>query len=460
MKLSQMKDQAADLAKEYSAIVETAENDGDRSFSDEERGRMAEISVESSRIHEKMDAAETAAALSLKMARPIEDASLAGIVAMEGDGRDAETIKNQAGVLQQLQEMAEAAPRPFKTFGEQLEAIYRAETYRDVDPRLLGVVDQQAAATGANEAVDSEGGFLVQGDFAAGILRNMIEGGEILSRVRRIPISANSNRITLFTHDETSRATGSRLGGVQGYWVDQGTAPTASQPKFGKLELGLNKVAALGYATEELLQDSTAMSGIFQDAFAEELRFLVEDSVINGTGAGQPLGILNSDAEIAIAKETGQAATTYLFENNSKQYTRMWAPSRANAVWLINQDTESVMEQMALVIGTGGVPVYLPAGGVSVNGFASLRGRPVIPVEYCSTLGTVGDVILADLSQYLMIDKGGVQQSSSIHVRFTQGETAFRAIYRVDGQPAWKSALTPFKGSNTLSPFVTVATRS
>ena len=459
MKLSQMKDQAAELAKEYGTIVEAAEQDGDRKFDDVERSRMTEISVESERLHEKISATETAAALSNKMATVVEDPALGGVIRVE-NGQDLETVKNQAGVIQQLEEMAAASPKPFKNFGEQLEAIYRAETYRDIDPRLMGVVDPQAAASGLNEAVDSEGGFLVQADFAAGILRNMIEGGEILSRVRRIPISASSNRLTIFTHDETSRATGSRMGGVQGYWVDHGTAPTASAPKFGKLELGLNKVAALGYATEELLQDSTAMAGIFQDAFAEELRFLVEDSVINGSGAGQPLGILNSSSEVSISAETGQAASTYLYENNVNQYARMWAPSRAGAVWLINQDVEPQMEKMALVVGTGGVPVYIPAGGLSVSGFASLRGLPVIPVEYCSSLGTAGDVILANLNQYIMIDKGGIQQSSSIHVRFTQGETAFRAIYRVDGQPAWKSALTPFKGSNTLSPFVTVATRS
>lgn len=95
------------------------------------------------------------------------------------------------------------------------------------------------------------------------------------------------------------------------------------------------------------------------------------------------------------------------------------------------------------------------------DGILRIKGRPVVPVEYCATVGTVGDIILADASQYRMIRKAaGVQQDSSIHVRFLNDETTFRALYRVDGQPMPRSAITPFKGSNTLSPFVVLATRS
>jgi len=81
--------------------------------------------------------------------------------------------------------------------------------------------------------------------------------------------------------------------------------------------------------------------------------------------------------------------------------------------------------------------------------------------ESSATLGTVGDIILADLREYQGIEKGGIQSASSIHVRFLEGETCYRFIYRVDGQPAWNAPLTPFKGaSNTVSPFVALATRA
>jgi HK97 family phage major capsid protein len=83
-----------------------------------------------------------------------------------------------------------------------------------------------------------------------------------------------------------------------------------------------------------------------------------------------------------------------------------------------------------------------------------------MPIEQCSTLGDKGDIILADFSQYLLIDKGQMQNATSIHVKFVNDETAFRFVYRLDGQPMWNSALTPYKGSDTLSPFVTLAERA
>jgi HK97 family phage major capsid protein len=126
-----------------------------------------------------------------------------------------------------------------------------------------------------------------------------------------------------------------------------------------------------------------------------------------------------------------------------------------NYVWLINQNIEPQLYTMAVAVGTGGIPVYMPAGGLSSAPYGTLMGRPVIPSEFCATLGTAGDIILADLSQYIVIDKGGMQSASSIHVNFTTDETAFRFVYRIDGQPLWKTYLTPYKGSTSYqSPFV------
>lgn len=138
----------------------------------------------------------------------------------------------------------------------------------------------------------------------------------------------------------------------------------------------------------------------------------------------------------------------------------MWAPSMVNAVWLINQALFPQLFKMSITIGTGGAPVYLPPGGASSSPYGSLFGRPVIPVEYCAAPGTVGDILLVDLSQYQGIDKGGLQTATSMHVRFIYGEMTYRFTFRFDGQPMWKSALTPFKGSDTLTPFVALAARA
>ena len=112
-----------------------------------------------------------------------------------------------------------------------------------------------------------------------------------------------------------------------------------------------------------------------------------------------------------------------------------------------------------MTIGTAGSPAYMPPGGLSGAPFGTIFGRPVIPVEQCNTVGSLGDIMFADWSEYILIDKGPLETASSIHVRFQYDESVFRFVYRVDGQPTWNNELTPYKGSNTLSPFVTLAAR-
>lgn len=354
-------------------------------------------------------------------------------------------------------------PEKFKSFGEFLVAVANDGMNKgDMGARDRRLVFQKAA--GANEAVPSEGGFLVQTDHSSELLGMMHEMGEILKRVRKIPISANSNGIKLPAIDETSRATGSRFGGVRTYWADEGETVTATKPKFRGIELKLNKLMGIGYATEELLNDAAAMEAVYKQAFAEELTFATEDAFVNGDGAGKPLGFLNSGAFVTTIDESGQAAGTIVTNNILKMWDRLPTRSRRNAVWL-SADSGVETQLYGLTMNGSNAHLYrAPGMNAAVGGnevFGTLLGRPVIPVEYMAQVGTVGDLALVDLSQYLMIDKGGMKQSQSIHVRFLYDEMTFKVTYRVDGQPAWHSPLTPANGSSlTKSPFVGIATRS
>ena len=346
----------------------------------------------------------------------------------------------------------------FGSFGQQLASVMRAGMPGgSVDPRLFS-----ASASGLNETVPSEGGFLVQQDFATDILQDVFQTGILASRCLRIPISGNSNSLKINGIDETSRAS-TRSGGIIGYWEEEAAEKTASKPKFRKIELNLKKLIGLCYATDELLQDAAALEGVIRQGFVSEFGFLLDDAIINGTGAGQPLGILNAGCLVSVSKETGQKAATVMAENVINMYSRLFAASRPNAVWLINQNIEPQLFTMSLAVGTGGIPIYMPAGGLSGQPYGTLFGRPVIAIEQAATLGTVGDIIFADLpGGYILAEKGGIQSDMSIHVRFVYDESVFRFVMRVDGQPVRAAALTPYKGgaSYTQSHFVALATRS
>ena len=350
-------------------------------------------------------------------------------------------------------------PEGFKSLGQQLQAI-AGVTISGRDDNRLRWESLTPATGGAVSNVPSDGGYLIQKDFVTDLMNKTNEESLLWSKVRKIPIGPNSDGLKLTVINETSRATGSRWGGVQVYWGAEADAATAKKPAFRLMELELKDLIGLAYATDRLLQDASALEAVFMQAFSSEIGFMLDDAVYNGDGAGKPLGILNAGCVISIAKESGQAAATLNYENVLKMWARMWARSRGNASWFINQDVEPQLYAMSKTIGTGGVPVYMPAGGASQSPFATLFGRPVVPIEHCATLGTTGDIMLADLTQYVGIEKGGLQADSSIHVRFTTNEKTFRFIARADGQPLWAAALTPFKGTNSLAPFVKLDARA
>jgi HK97 family phage major capsid protein len=352
--------------------------------------------------------------------------------------------------------LAPGQQNAFGSLGEQLIAVakYALSHGGERDPRLI------RAPTGAGEIDPSAGGFLVQTDFSTAVFMRSYELGILLGMAEKLSLSTNANSIKIPAVDETSRATGSRWGGVQSYWVGEGSNPaTNTKPRFRLIELDLKKLLSLMYVTDELLADQSVLTSIAGKAFSEELMFMTEDAMFEGDGAGKPLGVMNSPCLVTVPEEVGQATKTIVYENILKMWQRCWARSRSNAVWTINQDNEAQLYSMSQVIGTAGVPVYLPANGISGSPYGTLFGRPVITLEYNNTVGTTGDILLGDWSQYVLADKGGMQAASSMHVAFLTDEMVFRFIYRVDGEPIWNAPLQPFKGSNTLSPFVALASR-
>jgi HK97 family phage major capsid protein len=88
-------------------------------------------------------------------------------------------------------------------------------------------------------------------------------------------------------------------------------------------------------------------------------------------------------------------------------------------------------------------------------------GLPAIAIEQAASLGTVGDIVLANFQNgYILAEKGSIKSDVSIHVRFEYDESVFRFIMRVDGQPVRSVPLTPYKGTETQSHFIGLATRS
>lgn len=346
----------------------------------------------------------------------------------------------------------------FKSHSEALQMMARKPSlYMERYNKSIEVLTK----ANAMNTMDSESaGSLVLPEFAPEIMAVLYDNN-ILSMTNQFTVGGN--RMSFPRLQETSRAQGSRNGGMYGAWLEEGDTIPTTRPSVGETELKLKKLAVVVFLTEEMIDDNSYMlENWVRQAVQRELAFMLGDAIFNGTGAKRPMGILNSTGTVSVAARAGQSAGTIIAGNIEDMYARMRFGNAdlSKMRWFLNQDTFPQLNAMTVGTGASAAPVFLPAGNLASAPFGSLKGIPIMPTEFNSTCGTVGDICLANLDNYLTISKGGVQESSSIHVEFLREQVAFKFTMRIDGRPLFDQPTTPYKGTATQGDFITVATRS
>lgn len=434
-----LRERQQELLDASQAIIEAADADNGRGLTDEEAEQIFANKAEVDKLGTQISAREAAMPAAGPGRRTAPEPNAGGKPPAGGRGTVEPRAKDPRG--------------GFRSFGEFAQSVRNSVlSPGQTDARLLA-----AATTFGNEGTGADGGFAVPAEFRRDIWKKVMNEDNLLTRTDQLVTGGNN--ITIPKDETTPWQT---TGGIQVYWESEGAQATGSKPALDMATIRLQKLMGLVPVSDELLGDAPGLESWLRSKAPEKMAAKINTAIISGTGAGQPLGILNAGCTISIAKETSQPADTVRFANINKMWSRMYAPCRRNAIWLINQDIEPQLNAMAFdPAATSKVPVYLPANGLSDSPYASLMGRPVVPVEACKTLGDKGDIILADLSQYMSLTKGqDVQTDVSIHLYFDQALTAFRFIFRVAGQPWWGKAIDPQNGTNTRSCFVTLDERS
>lgn len=382
------------------------------------------------------------------------NASIKSIEALASESRDAakgageQSVRSSAGSSQ-------GETKLFNSLGEQLSAIYNFRKNHIEDRRLQKVNN---AVLGTNEGTGADGGFAIQTDFAGMILESAFERSPLLSRMDRFTCSRSANAMRWVQVDETDISK-SVFGGVQMYWASEGSTVAASKPQFREMKLDLEKMMGFAYCTEEMLEDAAFMSGFFGTAFSLAADQLLGESVISGDGVGKPLGILSSKALITVAKEADQEAGTFTGKNALSMLSRAMPRGRERLVWLMHPDMEELLPTLA--IENGGTSKFLwdPEGGLGNFDTQRVLGKPVLFDQNCGAPGTVGDVLLIDPKQYILLSKGTARQDWSIHVEFLTDQSCFRMVFRCNGAPKVSRPLTIKNSQKPRSPFVALADR-
>jgi len=336
------------------------------------------------------------------------------------------------------------------------------ERARDVvDPHNLKELHAQSEAARQKynndygTVIPAEGGILIPETLRSEIMSLALEASIV--RGRATPIAMQGGNVIIPAVESSSHAE-SVFGGVVATWQDEATAPATTSATFRGIELNPKKLMLNSSVANELMADSPAFESWFMVAMPEAQAYFEDLAFIDGNGTSRPQGFKNASAAVTVAAEVGQPATTIVWENLVKMFSRMLPQSLNNAVWIANLDTFPELATMAQSVGTGGSAVWLENGEESRP--MSILGRPLVFSEKMETLGTAGDIMFVDLKYYLVGDRQSIQFTSSMHSSFTSDKTDFKVISRVDGRPWLSTALTPRKSASTLSPFVKLATRS
>jgi HK97 family phage major capsid protein len=301
----------------------------------------------------------------------------------------------------------------FRDLGEFTACVRATRVGNRIVDRRLDVLNA-AATTYGQEAVGADGGYLVPPDFKTEILQKCINEKSLLARTDQRTTTSNS--ITLPAAEDEPWSSS----GAAAVWAGEGTVPAQKKLKLNGATVHLQKLMAIVPVTDEMVEDSAQLGQQLLVVVPPKFDYALNNAIVNGAGAGQLTGLLKSKALITQDPEPGQTAATVNYANVSKMRSRMPQANRANAVWIANADLEPQFESM--VIPNTNFPAYLHAGALNDSPFDLLLGRPVIYTEACPLPGAVGDLLLADMSQYLSAVKVGIlRMDFSMHVYFRPG---------------------------------------
>lgn len=291
--------------------------------------------------------------------------------------------------------------------------------------------------------VGEAGGFNVPREFLPDLLK--VNPGEALVRPRATVIPAGTHPdagVDIPALDQNAD-TSNVYGGVTVGWIAEGGAKPKTAAGFKQVKLDPHEVAAHVDVTDKLLRNWGAAELLITDLLRGAIIAAEDSAFIRGDGVGKPTGFLTdkNTSAIKINRETANTISwvdTLMMEEAAKGENLIYVASRKAKTVLsqIKDDADRFIYREA----QGPIP-------------ATLNGTPLVVHDSMAGLGDLGDLVLVDLSYYLIKDGFGIAVAASPHVEFRNNITVIKAFTNVDGK-SWLTAPYKTAGGDTVSPYV------
>jgi len=289
------------------------------------------------------------------------------------------------------------------------------------------------------------GGYLVPEEMQLQIDEGFQEVSVFGATAWNVPMKSETLRLPR-VDITASHATGDSplFGGMTISWQPEAVTINESEPRFADNVLTARNLEVLVYASNQLVADGgEALAEFLTFTVTGALAFAVDYACFRGNGASRPLGVLNSPA----TKQVTRSNANHISQADIANMVSALIPACfARAVFCCSvgalADICNLSSYMANPVPSG------PLVG-------SLFGRPLYVTEKLPALGTSGDLLLMDPKLYALGFRL-LEMAKSDQILFFTNQTAFRFIWRGDGQPLVKGTATLADGSTTAGVFVTL----
>lgn len=387
--------------------------------------------------------------------------------------KDVESIKARASKLKDI-EMAEKAfrgalsdpfggsstPNPeaakkFANWGDYCKALAKWQLSKGqvVDPRLKFFEDEEPD-TLARKDMSSQtlagGGALIDVEQYNQLMA--VQAPKSIIRPRATIIRMGKRQIEMPVLDQSQSLVAgvpAFFGGIQAYWQEEATSGTVSDAKFRKNTLTAHQLIGYTQVSNQLLADADMALADFLGGpmgFPGVISWMEDYAFLVGSGAGQPLGVLNSPAAVSVTRNTG---STIKYDDFAAMESAFYGQ---DGIWIATLGAKAKMLLAAGPVATNYAGSYL-WGSMESSVPLQVLGRPLFFTDKLPAVGTKGDLMLVDPKYYLIGDRQATTVDTSDQQNFKTNQTAFRVVHRVDGQP-WLNAPITMQDNATYSPFV------
>ena len=268
-----------------------------------------------------------------------------------------------------------------------------------------------------SEGVDANGGYLVPEEYDHRLI-DILDEENVMRKLGTRITTSGEHKINIAATKPAAA------------WIEEGGALTFGDATFDQIILDAHKLHVAIKVTEELLYDNAFnLENYIMQQFGKALANAEEDAFINGTGTGQPLGILaaTGGADVGV---TAKSATAITADELIDLIYSLKRPYRKSAAFLLNDQTLAAIRKLKDNYGQYLWQPSLQAGEPDrILGYAAYTS-PYFPAVAAGKAA----VAFGDFSYYNIGDRGTRSFAELKELFAGNGMVGFVAKERVDGK--------------------------